>query len=41
MKERNIAYEDMCWDEMGIPTSNDLFKLELKDLDIASEKLRE
>ena len=40
MKQRKTAYLEMGWDERGIPTSEELNKLGLHDVDAALESLR-
>jgi aldehyde:ferredoxin oxidoreductase len=40
MKDRAEAYLDMGWDEQGIPTTEELTKLGLQDVDKAMESLR-
>ena len=39
-KDKKRYYEAVGWDENGIPTSENLKKLGLKDVDKALEKLR-
>jgi aldehyde:ferredoxin oxidoreductase len=40
MEERKRAYAEMGWDEQGIPTTEELVKLGLQDVDKAMEQLR-
>ena len=40
MEQRKKAYADMGWDERGIPTTEELTKLGLQDVDRAMEQLR-
>ena len=40
MTERGTVYADMGWDERGIPTTEELTKLGLKDVDKAMTPLR-
>ncbi|MFB0522647.1 MAG: aldehyde ferredoxin oxidoreductase C-terminal domain-containing protein, partial [Candidatus Bathyarchaeia archaeon] len=40
MEERKKYYAEMGWDERGIPTTEELAKLGLQDVDKAMEQLR-
>jgi len=41
LEERNKAYIDLGWDERGIPTTEDLTRLGLQDVDKVLKQLRE